>query len=163
MSYIRSGNPNFSSVSAGRVRCCSRCCRCARARVEAGSSLFFRVLRSRLLPLTRTASPSSTWARDRCSTPKLARRPEVGYFFIFPPSLLHLYSFRFFFFFFFFFWLILCLSVFVLVVPFPFHVSLHVHRPVSPLFRKEEPSIDIVIFLQVRKENNQENNNPPLS
>jgi hypothetical protein len=31
-------------------------------------------------------------------------------------------------------------------------VSLHVHRPVSPLFRKEEPSTDIVIFLQVRKE-----------
>jgi hypothetical protein len=43
----------------------------------------------------------------------------------------------------------------VLVVPFPFHVSLHVYRPVSPLFRlesrKEEPSTEI-IFLQVRKE-----------
>jgi hypothetical protein len=55
MSFIRSGNPNSSSVSAGRVRCCSRCCRCARARVEAGSLLFHRVF----LPTSLRSSSSS--------------------------------------------------------------------------------------------------------
>ncbi len=55
MIYIRSANPNSSSVSAGSVRCCSRCCRCARARVEAGSLLFFRVF----IPTSLRSSSSS--------------------------------------------------------------------------------------------------------
>ncbi len=157
MSYIRSGNPNSSSVSASCVRCCSRCCRCARARVEAGSLLFFPVFLPTSLRSSSSSRTHSSTVVDMGKGPvfyseigKKARGWLLLYFSPFSSP------FAFFLLLLLLLWLILCLSVFVLVVPFPFHVSLHVHRPVSPLFRlksrKVEPSTDIVIFIQVRKE-----------